>query len=210
LGYILDDIFHKLFWSPCFQARWAVVRLCYTVSPAQLHLAILVPALKEINGFGTFLRQSAYKNSDTKSVNFFSFPRCYKIVRSTTFGNLDFSLWNSPFWTTNRIKIDNIPWCHAFAEYFLQSNEVFQALAVGLSGIDQEQVRIPQERKVQQFALLVCVCLRKNVHIIVDEGFQRSSNQDCQIFHGTTYQNGENVSNDHKIYQMAIKYTKWP
>jgi hypothetical protein len=91
---------------------------------------------------------------------------------------------------------------------FLQSNEVFQALAVGLSGIDQEQVRIPQERKVQQFALLVCVCLRKKC-IILDGGFQRSSNQDCQIFHGTTYQNGEYVSNDHKIYQMAIKYTKW-
>jgi hypothetical protein len=25
-----------------------------------------------------------------------------------------------------------------------------------------------------------------------------------------TYQNGENISNDHKLYQMAIHYTKWP
>jgi hypothetical protein len=24
------------------------------------------------------------------------------------------------------------------------------------------------------------------------------------------YQNGENMPNDHKIYQSAMKYTKWP
>jgi hypothetical protein len=30
--------------------------------------------------------------------------------------------------------------------------------------------------------------------------------QGCQIFLGTTYQNGKNIPNDHKIYQMAINY----
>jgi hypothetical protein len=34
--------------------------------------------------------------------------------------------------------------------------------------------------------------------------------QGCQIFRGTIYQNGENIPNDHKIYQSALKYTKWP
>jgi cytochrome c len=28
-------------------------------------------------------------------------------------------------------------------------------------------------------------------------------------FLGTTKQNGKIIPNDHKIYQMAIKYTKW-
>jgi hypothetical protein len=32
--------------------------------------------------------------------------------------------------------------------------------------------------------------------------------QGCQIFQ--TYQNGKNIPNDHKPYQKAIKYTKWP
>jgi hypothetical protein len=31
--------------------------------------------------------------------------------------------------------------------------------------------------------------------------------QGCQIFRGTTYPNGKNVP---KLYQTAIKYTKWP
>jgi hypothetical protein len=38
-----------------------------------------------------------------------------------------------------------------------------------------------------------------------------------QIFLGTKYQKGgkyiktgKNIPNDHKIYQMAIKYFKWP
>jgi hypothetical protein len=30
--------------------------------------------------------------------------------------------------------------------------------------------------------------------------------QSCQIFLGATYQNGENVPNDHKLYEMATKY----
>jgi hypothetical protein len=42
--------------------------------------------------------------------------------------------------------------------------------------------------------------------------------QGWQIFRGTKYPNGENIPNDHKIYQSAIKYlyqmygkfTKWP
>jgi hypothetical protein len=48
--------------------------------------------------------------------------------------------------------------------------------------------------------------------------------QGCQIFLGTTYQNGEkiyhirikytkwpqNVQNGHKIYKVATKFTKWP
>jgi hypothetical protein len=32
--------------------------------------------------------------------------------------------------------------------------------------------------------------------------------QGCQIFLDTTYQNGKMYHNDHKIYQMEIKYTK--
>jgi hypothetical protein len=31
--------------------------------------------------------------------------------------------------------------------------------------------------------------------------------QGCQIYLGTTYQNGKNIPNDHKMYQMAVKYT---
>jgi hypothetical protein len=34
--------------------------------------------------------------------------------------------------------------------------------------------------------------------------------QGCQIFRCTIYQNGENVPNEHEIYQSAIKYTRWP
>jgi hypothetical protein len=41
------------------------------------------------------------------------------------------------------------------------------------------------------------------------------ANQGCQIFLATTYQNGnkytkqpENVPNGHKLYQIAVKYTK--
>jgi hypothetical protein len=32
--------------------------------------------------------------------------------------------------------------------------------------------------------------------------------QGCQIFIATAYQNGKNIPNNQKIYQMAIKYTK--
>jgi hypothetical protein len=34
--------------------------------------------------------------------------------------------------------------------------------------------------------------------------------QGCQICRGTIYQIGENTQNEHKIYQSAIKHTKWP
>jgi hypothetical protein len=34
--------------------------------------------------------------------------------------------------------------------------------------------------------------------------------QGCQIYLGTKYQNGENIPNCHKIYQVAIKYFPWP
>jgi hypothetical protein len=42
--------------------------------------------------------------------------------------------------------------------------------------------------------------------------------QGCQIILGATHQNGKNVPNDHKIcipkirkiYQIAVKYSKWP
>jgi hypothetical protein len=33
--------------------------------------------------------------------------------------------------------------------------------------------------------------------------------QGCQICPGATYQNGENIPNDPKTYQMATKNTKW-
>jgi hypothetical protein len=29
-------------------------------------------------------------------------------------------------------------------------------------------------------------------------------------FWGTTYQNWKNIPKNHKMYQMVIKYTKWP
>jgi hypothetical protein len=32
----------------------------------------------------------------------------------------------------------------------------------------------------------------------------------CQIFLGTTYQNGKNIPIDYKIYKMTKTYTKWP
>jgi hypothetical protein len=34
--------------------------------------------------------------------------------------------------------------------------------------------------------------------------------QGCQIFLATTYQNGENIPNEHKIYQMSTRCAKWP
>jgi hypothetical protein len=34
-------------------------------------------------------------------------------------------------------------------------------------------------------------------------------NQGCQIFLGTTYQNGKNIPNNHKIYLMDTKFTQW-
>jgi hypothetical protein len=34
--------------------------------------------------------------------------------------------------------------------------------------------------------------------------------QGCQIFLGTKYQNRENIPNQHKIFQISTKYTKWP
>jgi hypothetical protein len=37
-----------------------------------------------------------------------------------------------------------------------------------------------------------------------------SKNQCCQIFLGITYQNMENIPNDHILCQIAIKYTKGP
>jgi hypothetical protein len=33
--------------------------------------------------------------------------------------------------------------------------------------------------------------------------------QCCQIFLGAAYQNRKNVPNNYKMYQIAIKYTKW-
>jgi hypothetical protein len=34
--------------------------------------------------------------------------------------------------------------------------------------------------------------------------------QGCQIFLDTNIPNWENITNDHKQYQTAINYTKWP
>jgi hypothetical protein len=34
--------------------------------------------------------------------------------------------------------------------------------------------------------------------------------QGCQIFLGKTIQNVKNIPNDHKMYQIVIKYTIWP
>jgi hypothetical protein len=37
---------------------------------------------------------------------------------------------------------------------------------------------------------------------------EKASEQGCQIFLGTTYQNRKNTPNNHKISQRATKYTK--
>jgi hypothetical protein len=34
--------------------------------------------------------------------------------------------------------------------------------------------------------------------------------QGCQIFLGTKYKNGKNISNYHELYPMSIKYNKCP
>jgi hypothetical protein len=34
--------------------------------------------------------------------------------------------------------------------------------------------------------------------------------QGCQIILGTKYQNGKNIPNYHKLYQMSMKYNKRP
>jgi hypothetical protein len=41
-------------------------------------------------------------------------------------------------------------------------------------------------------------------------GREIESRQGSQIFLGAAYQNGKNIPNGRKIYQMATKYTKWP
>jgi hypothetical protein len=41
-------------------------------------------------------------------------------------------------------------------------------------------------------------------------GAQASLGQGCQIFIGAWYQNRKNVPNEHKTYQMVIKFSKWP
>jgi hypothetical protein len=60
----------------------------------------------------------------------------------------------------------------------------------------------------------------KQVEPLFDMAGYRVMDQGCQIFHFTTYQNGQNIPKDHqitikipnghKIYKMAIQYTKWP
>jgi hypothetical protein len=37
-----------------------------------------------------------------------------------------------------------------------------------------------------------------------------SAAQGCQIFFVQNTKTGENIPNDHTIYQMAIKYFQWP
>jgi hypothetical protein len=37
-----------------------------------------------------------------------------------------------------------------------------------------------------------------------------NSKQGCQIFLGTKYQNGKNITNCHELHQMSIKYNKRP
>jgi hypothetical protein len=44
--------------------------------------------------------------------------------------------------------------------------------------------------------------LKKSSFFVITNGFYG-----CQIFLGTTYQNGGNIRLDHKIHQMDIKYT---
>jgi hypothetical protein len=34
--------------------------------------------------------------------------------------------------------------------------------------------------------------------------------QGCQIFIGTTYQNGKNIPNNHQVHHRAVKWAKWP
>jgi hypothetical protein len=43
-------------------------------------------------------------------------------------------------------------------------------------------------------------CLNLRLLLCVDWG-----HKGCQIFRGTTYQNGKNVPNGHEIYQMTVK-----
>jgi hypothetical protein len=42
-----------------------------------------------------------------------------------------------------------------------------------------------------------------------DKKFSSDSQQGCQIFLDTIYQNGENVPSDPKLYQKAVKYSEW-
>jgi hypothetical protein len=55
--------------------------------------------------------------------------------------------------------------------------------------------------------------LNRQIHIYSPILFIFNQEQGCQIFRGSIYQNGKNVPNAHKIYQIAINYTekpKWP
>jgi hypothetical protein len=68
------------------------------------------------------------------------------------------------------------------------------------------------------YFLFCLFCLPKNFSIIfqgvgdcvgvvfVQSVIERLEVQGCQIFLGTTYQHGKNLPNNHKIYQITIKY----
>jgi hypothetical protein len=56
---------------------------------------------------------------------------------------------------------------------------------------------------------------KKSTRSNVLDNFQRrleieNSKQGCQIFLGTKYQNGKNITNCHELHQMSIKYNKRP
>jgi hypothetical protein len=44
---------------------------------------------------------------------------------------------------------------------------------------------------------------------LFDFGLNEGKGQGCQIVLGTTYQNGKNLTNYHKLHQWDIKYIKW-
>jgi TPR repeat protein len=46
---------------------------------------------------------------------------------------------------------------------------------------------------------------RKKIEQFIYIGFRAA-----RFFLVQTYQNGKNIPNDHKLYQTAINYTKWP
>jgi hypothetical protein len=43
----------------------------------------------------------------------------------------------------------------------------------------------------------------------LDDSALRHLEQGCHIFLSSRFQNGKNVPNDHKIYKIPTKYTKW-
>jgi hypothetical protein len=128
----------------------------------------------------------------------------------------------NPAWALWACKINDVKWCKlplkmivCYLNWHLKSPEFgHQKIAFCCCGIySQCECKKPQSRLI-----LRSRTEQNNLHphgtptdrVTTHLDWTNAAPQGCQTFPGTTYQNGKNVPNEHKIYQMTTKYTKWP